>query len=414
MTLDNATVNDRVVKNIHDALGLEMFLKAEYLHVGCAAHVLNIMVQQGLKIISNAIVRVQDIIKVVTSTPSRLQMFNSIVEKSGLRTKSGMTMDVPHRWNSTYDMLHEALEYKVALNRYAVEQYHVAPTELEWQKAESLHGFLQAFSEATKAFSADRHPTAHLFIKFLLAIRDVLLDEAWNSNELLDSMANSMHVKFEKYWAEPNIVLLIAAVLDPSMKMTFLRFYFHTVSADVEGRLRELRTTLNRIYEEYEKVVRSDKPLMTPQSDLNLATNGSGSFGSPLCGQRRIELVFAQFASQRADSLTQRSELDKYLEDPRVHVNLNEHFDVLAWWKKNGDAYPVLSLMARDFLAIPVSTVSSESAFSTAGRLLGKERTSLAPATLEALVCSKDWFVGFSPEDEGDLSSKYVVFSSVL
>jgi hypothetical protein len=35
-------------------------------------------------------------------------------------------------------MLHEALEYKVALNRYAVEQYHVGPTELEWQKAESL------------------------------------------------------------------------------------------------------------------------------------------------------------------------------------------------------------------------------------------------------------------------------------
>ena len=116
-----------------------------------------------------------------------------------------------------------------------------------------------------------------MFLKFLLAIRDVLLDEAWNSNELLDSMANSMHVKFEKYWAEPNIVLLIAVVLDPSMKMTFLRFYFHTVSADVEGRLRELRTTLNRIYEEYEKVVRSDKPSMTPQSDLNLAANGSGS-----------------------------------------------------------------------------------------------------------------------------------------
>jgi hypothetical protein len=59
--------------------------------VRCATHVLNIMVQQGLKIIPNAITRVRDIIKVVTSTPSGLQIFNSIVEKSGLKTKSGMT-----------------------------------------------------------------------------------------------------------------------------------------------------------------------------------------------------------------------------------------------------------------------------------------------------------------------------------
>jgi hypothetical protein len=52
-----------------------------------------------------------------------------------------------------------------------------------------------------------------------------------------------------------------------------------------------------------------------------------------------------------------RSELDKYLEDPRVHINQNEHFDVLAWWTKNADAYPVLSLMAKDSLTIPVSSV---------------------------------------------------------
>lgn len=56
--------------------------------------------------------------------------------------------------------------------------------------------------------------------------------------------------------------------------------------------------------------------------------------------------------------------------------------------------------MAKDFLAIPVSTVSSESAFSAAGRILGKDRTSLAPGTLEALICTKDWFIGFTPEDE--------------
>ena len=71
--------------------------------------------------------------------------------------------------------------------------------------------------------------------------------------------------------------------------------------------------------------------------------------------------------------------------------------------KKNTDAYPILALMARDFLAIPVSTVSSESAFSCAGSILGKNRTSLSlsPETLEALVCAKDWLFGLNDADEG-------------
>jgi hypothetical protein len=65
-------------------------------------------------------------------------------------------------------------------------------------------------------------------------------------------MANAMYGKFDKYWSEPNLVLFIATVLDPSMKMTFIRFYFHTISANVKGKMRDLRASLKRIYEQYE------------------------------------------------------------------------------------------------------------------------------------------------------------------
>jgi len=44
LTLDNASVNNRAVKDMCDALGSEMFFRGEHLHVRCAAHVLNIMV----------------------------------------------------------------------------------------------------------------------------------------------------------------------------------------------------------------------------------------------------------------------------------------------------------------------------------------------------------------------------------
>lgn len=248
ITLDNASVNNKATKDMCDALGDQMFFRGEHLHVRCAAHVLNIMVQAGLKVIPNAIGSVRDIIKVVTSSPSRMQIFNSIVQSLGFRSKSGMLLDVPHRWNATYEMLNEGLKYKVALNRFATEQYPQAPSEQEWAKAEALHDFLKEFSDATKAFAADRHPTAHLFLKMVLAIRDVLLDETWNSNELLNELADAMYVKFDKYWSKPSIVLLIAAVLDPSMKIDYIKFYFHTVGENVDMKIRELKRYLNRYY----------------------------------------------------------------------------------------------------------------------------------------------------------------------
>jgi len=56
--------------------------------------------------------------------------------------------------------------------------------------------------------------------------------------------------------------------------------------------------------------------------------------------------------------------------------------------------------MARDFLAIPLSTVSSESAFSCGNRILGDTRGSLTPQMLEALVSAKDWLTIVQDKDK--------------
>ncbi|MFS7960908.1 putative HAT dimerization domain, ribonuclease H-like superfamily [Helianthus anomalus] len=51
----------------------------------------------------------------------------------------------------------------------------------------------------------------------------------------------------------------------------------------------------------------------------------------------------------------------------------------------------IVSYFSGKSFTTPVSTVASESAFSTGGRVLDSFRTSLTPRMVEALVCAQDW-----------------------
>ena len=54
----------------------------------------------------------------------------------------------------------------------------------------------------------------------------------------------------------------------------------------------------------------------------------------------------------------------------------DETFDILKWWRNNEALYPNVSRMAKYFLAIPpASSVPSESAMSTAGRVIDDYRS---------------------------------------
>uniref|UniRef100_A0A9I9E4D1 HAT C-terminal dimerisation domain-containing protein n=1 Tax=Cucumis melo TaxID=3656 RepID=A0A9I9E4D1_CUCME len=68
----------------------------------------------------------------------------------------------------------------------------------------------------------------------------------------------------------------------------------------------------------------------------------------------------------------------------------DEYLDLLTWWKVNSSRFKITSQVARDIYSIPISTVPSESAFSTGGRVLDSFRSSLTQTT-EALICAQNW-----------------------
>ena len=47
--------------------------------------------------------------------------------------------------------------------------------------------------------------------------------------------------------------------------------------------------------------------------------------------------------------------------------------------------------MVHDVLVVPISTVASESTYSSGGRILDPFRSSLSPRMVRALICPEDW-----------------------
>ena len=77
------------------------------------------------------------------------------------------------------------------------------------------------------------------------------------------------------------------------------------------------------------------------------------------------------------------------LPSPAVHLNVD--LDILAFWSGMSKCYPNLANLARDILAIPISTVLSKSVFTMGEKIVSPRRCTLKPDILEMLISLHDW-----------------------
>lgn len=82
------------------------------------------------------------------------------------------------------------------------------------------------------------------------------------------------------------------------------------------------------------------------------------------------------------------TELQLYLSLPI----LGREIKPLKWWKMNESQYPTLARMARDYLAIPATSVPSEQCFSASKNLVTINRNRLKGKTIRACMCLNSWW----------------------
>ncbi|WVZ21480.1 hypothetical protein V8G54_008802 [Vigna mungo] len=359
----------------------------------CCAHILSLIVKDGLKEIKDSISKIWGAVKYVKSSPARLARFKACVEQEGISYKGIVCLDVETRWNSTYLMLEASLKYKDAFvlldmqdKKFGIEMAKSnggVPLEEDWEYARSILPFLKIFYDSTLRISGSSYVTNHMYMNEVFGIGKRIRQYSESGDVSIKLMAMRMKGKYEKYWGNPNeinILLLIAVVLDPRSKLDFVNYFIDYLfeSSRANELKAKLLSSLKTLYEQYQGI---EEGSQSSQQESQLDDDDNDP---------HYMRFYLRVTGRRFDYI---SELDKYLrEDPEPYMSVE--FDILHWWKVNSTGFPLLANMAREVLAIPISTVASECAFSTRGRVVSPYRSCLTPKIVEALVCTQDWLKG--------------------
>ncbi|KAL2899637.1 putative AC transposase, partial [Bienertia sinuspersici] len=270
-----------------------------FFHVRCSAHILNLIVQSGMKVIDNSILKHREAINCIAASDARLCTFEKYVSDSKCNFVGKLRLDCPTRWNSTYLMLKRALEAKDALVLYAIvdTSFVYSLTSEQWTIVQFVCRFLAPFHSITEFF--------------------------------------------------------LAVVLDPQYNMVLVRSVFSKlyVSIEVEARVKEIYDAL----------------------DLE---SSSVSIGDA------------------------QSNVDAYLNFPLMARNSETPFNILEHWKSQAVSFPIMSCIAKDVLAVPITSVAAESSFSMGGRVLTKYKSSLRTDNVEAFVTTQNWLFRYLKDQE--------------
>ncbi|KAL5134228.1 Zinc finger BED domain-containing protein RICESLEEPER 2 [Glycine soja] len=381
ISLDDCSTNDCMIEKIKNKLQLGTLIKeGAFLHMRCCAHILNLIVKDGLGVMKDGVEKIRDSVAYWIATPKRLEKFQDTAKQLRIPCTKKLSLDCPTRWNSTYKMLDVAISYKDVFSRLKQRETQ--------------------YSYFPKMISGTKYPTANIYFPQICEIKMALSEWVNSPNEVIQNMAEKMLQKFDSYWSVIHVIMGVATVLDPRYKMELLEFYFESIyPIDFFSQVNRIRNLCYDLVSEYQAKKHQDSTSSFESQDV--VSDGK----SKLCDyDRYIE------RKKRARTSTMKTELDHYLEEevlPR-----SSDFDILMWWKLNELKYPTLQAIARDVLAIPISTIASKSAFSIGGQILTLHRSRLHYTTLEALMCSKSWL--WNSENAGSRSIEESTFTDEI
>jgi hypothetical protein len=168
----------------------------EECHVRCFAHCLNLAAGDALQCIKSGIDTSRALIKTIKYRRELVRvMEKECLPKNTPENEPPLIFKKPHlnvatRWNSTFEMLQYALEYrrilerclylilqykgkeKVTILRNGTEQPFEALHDADWRMFSDFCSFLREFNDATERCCADKNTTLQIIVPWF----NILLD----------------------------------------------------------------------------------------------------------------------------------------------------------------------------------------------------------------------------------------------
>lgn len=413
ITVDNAAANTTFIKELENLLRenyLDHPFNSEDAHFRCFAHIINLGVQDTLKLLKleheevegidesdnedrmdenienlelSPINKIRFLFKKIKKSEQKQNLLKTLCEAANLKYIS-VNIDVSTRWNSTCDMLVVAIKLKRALINLCQtneEFIHLLLTEDQWILVNLVCKFFKYFKSLSTTLCGETYSTLPLVIVGFNILLDKLEHFLLDLNtKVEENVVNSVLIeafqagrdKMLKHYVKTNWIYCAALVLDPRHKIQT----FNLTSWGKEIKEGSLKKTESIFYKSY-----SNTSLHVTEPEQNKDSSSSDEF---------LSILYKKTDTDRNDNNIDllKDEFERFVGGDRA----SRETDILKWWKDHETVFPHLAIMARDILAIPATSVPAERLFSKAGLIIRKHRNRLNAESARTLLCLNSWY----------------------
>ncbi|WVZ58765.1 hypothetical protein U9M48_008997 [Paspalum notatum var. saurae] len=405
ITLDNASSNTTAMDTLKPLLS--GYVGPLLMHQRCGCHIINLFVKSAFDVLKLYLDDFRTAVSFLNSSNQRIAAYKSFCIAMSVRPrKFGLDMDV--RWNSTYLMIKHLIPYRSTFDvfiqtHYPQREEGALLTNDHWYVGEKILEFLERFYDFTVVTSGIYYPTSPLMLHHILSMLTHLNE--YEHDNLLGPTVAPMKEKFQKYWGEIPLLYSFVFILDLRAKLRGFNNVLFLLSKlnckNYSDYLTTVRAGLFDLFKKYDDKFGGAKLQRASNSTPGEGTGNSGLTNAPGLGANPMNLSSNPSLLSRRTSASALlhaastnagiagTELSSYADSDTVQ-KFDDDFDILDWWRDRKITYPVLSILAKDILSVPVSTVTSESAFSLVSRVIEERRCRLAPSMVEMLSLVKD------------------------
>ncbi|GKA50455.1 zinc finger BED domain-containing protein RICESLEEPER 2-like protein [Tanacetum coccineum] len=183
----------------------------DYAHLRCCAHIINLVVRDGLEEQNSSIFKIQRAVKYLRSSSGRLELTE--------HDYTSYFFNEPEDGEEGTRMMPKTKKKK--------KNVVGVPNEDDWSNARFFLEYLRIFYDVTNKISGCKYVTSNMFVKDLVTMHAAISKMCRHADENKRKIALSMKAKYDKYWDNldnMNVLLYVALVLDPRNKLKYLEF----------------------------------------------------------------------------------------------------------------------------------------------------------------------------------------------